>query len=104
MAVGHRDKGPETNLGDRGHQSAHILERTPAGDRIHGIPTVRRCLLMCAVRIRSRRRVTTVMSSAGSRKPVVRLGGLSAIQWVCLAVVAYYAVHVPRLVAEVRRG
>jgi phosphatidylglycerol:prolipoprotein diacylglycerol transferase len=37
-------------------------------------------------------------------KPVVRLGGLSAIQWVCLAVVAYYAVHVPRLVAEVRRG
>jgi phosphatidylglycerol---prolipoprotein diacylglyceryl transferase len=37
-------------------------------------------------------------------KPVVRLGGLSAIQWVCLAVVAYYAPHVPRLVTEVRRG
>jgi phosphatidylglycerol:prolipoprotein diacylglycerol transferase len=37
-------------------------------------------------------------------KPVVRLGGLSAIQWVCLAVLAYYAVHVPRLAAEVRRG
>ena len=37
-------------------------------------------------------------------KPAVRLGGLSAIQWVCLAVVAYYAPHVPRLVTEVRRG
>jgi phosphatidylglycerol---prolipoprotein diacylglyceryl transferase len=37
-------------------------------------------------------------------KPVVRLGGLSAIQWVCLALVAYYAPHVPRLVAEVRHG
>ena len=30
-------------------------------------------------------------------KPGVRLGGLSAIQWVCLAVLAYYAPHVPRL-------
>ena len=37
-------------------------------------------------------------------KPVVRLGGLSTIQWVCLATVAYYAPHVPRLVTEVRRG
>jgi len=37
-------------------------------------------------------------------KPVVRLGGLSAIQWVCLALVAYYAPHVPRLVTEVRHG
>jgi phosphatidylglycerol---prolipoprotein diacylglyceryl transferase len=37
-------------------------------------------------------------------KPVVRLGGLSAIQWVCLAIVAYYAPHLPRLVMEVRRG
>jgi prolipoprotein diacylglyceryltransferase len=37
-------------------------------------------------------------------KPVVRLGGLSAIQWVCLAIVAYYAPHLPRLVTEVRRG
>jgi phosphatidylglycerol---prolipoprotein diacylglyceryl transferase len=37
-------------------------------------------------------------------KPVVRLGGLSAIQWVCLAMVAYYAPHVSRLVTEVRRG
>jgi phosphatidylglycerol:prolipoprotein diacylglycerol transferase len=37
-------------------------------------------------------------------KPVVRLGGLSAIQWVCVAVLAYYAPHVPRLVTELRRG
>ena len=37
-------------------------------------------------------------------KPGVRLGGLSAIQWVCLAVVAYYAPHVPRLMTEVRRA
>ena len=37
-------------------------------------------------------------------KPVVRLGGLSSIQWVCLATVAYYAPHVPRLVSEGRRG
>ena len=37
-------------------------------------------------------------------KPGVRLGGLSAIQWVCLAGVAYYAPHLPRLVTEVRRG
>ena len=37
-------------------------------------------------------------------KPVVRLGGLSVIQWVCLATVAYYAPHVPRLVTELRRG
>lgn len=37
-------------------------------------------------------------------KPVVRLGGLSVIQWVCLAIVAYYAPHVPRLVTELRRG
>ena len=37
-------------------------------------------------------------------KPIVRLGGLSAIQWVCLTMLAYYAPHVPRLVTEVRRG
>jgi phosphatidylglycerol:prolipoprotein diacylglycerol transferase len=37
-------------------------------------------------------------------KPAVRVGGLSAIQWACLAVVAYYAPHVPRLVTAVRRG
>ena len=36
-------------------------------------------------------------------KPVVRVGGLSAIQWTCLAVIAYYAPHVPRLVTEMRR-
>jgi hypothetical protein len=29
-----------------GTSRAHILERTPAGDRIHGIPAVRRCLLV----------------------------------------------------------
>lgn len=37
-------------------------------------------------------------------KPAVRVGGLSAIQWACLATLAYYAPHIPRLVAEVRRG
>jgi prolipoprotein diacylglyceryltransferase len=37
-------------------------------------------------------------------KPAVRIGGLSAIQWAALAVIAYYAPHVPRLLAEVRRG
>jgi len=37
-------------------------------------------------------------------KPGARVGGLSAIQWVCLAAIAYYAPHVPRLVTEVRRG
>ncbi len=37
-------------------------------------------------------------------KPAVRVGGLSTIQWVCLAIIAYYAPHVPRLLMEVRRG
>jgi phosphatidylglycerol:prolipoprotein diacylglycerol transferase len=37
-------------------------------------------------------------------KPAVRFGGMSAIQWACVAVLAYYAPHVPRLLAEVRRG
>lgn len=37
-------------------------------------------------------------------KPAVRIGGLSAIQWAALAAVAYYAPHVPRLIAEARRG
>ena len=37
-------------------------------------------------------------------KPAVRIGGLSTIQWAALAVIAYYAPHVPRLLAEVRRG
>ena len=35
-------------------------------------------------------------------KPGVRAGGLSTIQWVCLAAIAFYAPHVRRLVAEVR--
>jgi prolipoprotein diacylglyceryltransferase len=37
-------------------------------------------------------------------KPGVRLGGLTVIQWACLALIAYYAPHVPRVFAEVRRG
>jgi prolipoprotein diacylglyceryltransferase len=37
-------------------------------------------------------------------KPTVRIGGLSTIQWAALTVIAYYAPHVPRLLAEVRRG
>jgi prolipoprotein diacylglyceryltransferase len=37
-------------------------------------------------------------------KPAVRIGGLSTIQWAALAVLAYYAPHVPRLLAEVRRA
>jgi phosphatidylglycerol---prolipoprotein diacylglyceryl transferase len=37
-------------------------------------------------------------------KPAVRVGGLSTIQWACLAVIAYYAPHVSRLFNEVRRG
>ena len=37
-------------------------------------------------------------------KPAVRVGGLSTIQWACLAVIAYYAPHVSRLFYEVRRG
>ena len=37
-------------------------------------------------------------------KPAVRIGGLSTIQWACLAVIAYYIPHVSRLFDEVRRG
>jgi hypothetical protein len=37
-------------------------------------------------------------------KPAVRIGGLSTIQWAALAVIAYYAPHILRLLAEVRRG
>jgi prolipoprotein diacylglyceryltransferase len=37
-------------------------------------------------------------------KPASRVGGLSMIQWTCVATIAYYAPHVPRLVSEVRRG
>ena len=37
-------------------------------------------------------------------KPGVRVGGLSTIQWVCLAVIAFYAPHARRLILEVRSG
>src|SRR4029079_3070754 len=37
-------------------------------------------------------------------KPGVRLGGLSAIQWVCLATLAFYAPRGARLAAGMRRG
>ena len=37
-------------------------------------------------------------------KPAARIGGLSTIQWASLAVIAYYAPHLPRLFSEVRRG
>jgi phosphatidylglycerol---prolipoprotein diacylglyceryl transferase len=33
-------------------------------------------------------------------KPGARIGGLSVIQWACLATLAYYAPHVPRLIGE----
>jgi prolipoprotein diacylglyceryltransferase len=37
-------------------------------------------------------------------KPAVHLAGLSLIQWACLATLAFYAPHVPRLINEVRRA
>ena len=37
-------------------------------------------------------------------KPATRIAGMSMLQWACLAVVAYYLPHVPRLVTEMRRG
>ena len=37
-------------------------------------------------------------------KPATRIAGVSVLQWACLAVIAYYAPHVPRLIAEVRRA
>jgi phosphatidylglycerol---prolipoprotein diacylglyceryl transferase len=37
-------------------------------------------------------------------KPGVRVGGLSIIQWTCLAVLAFYAPHARRLIREVRSG
>jgi phosphatidylglycerol:prolipoprotein diacylglycerol transferase len=37
-------------------------------------------------------------------KPAPRVGGLSVIQWACLATIAYYAPHVPRVISEVRHG
>ena len=36
-------------------------------------------------------------------KPGVRVGGLSTIQWVCLAVIAFYALHATRLLATLLR-
>ncbi|MEN3339929.1 MAG: phosphatidylglycerol---prolipoprotein diacylglyceryl transferase [Acidobacteriota bacterium] len=35
-------------------------------------------------------------------KPGVRLGGLTTIQWICIAAIAFYAPHVMRLASEVR--
>ena len=37
-------------------------------------------------------------------KPAAHIGGLSVIQWACVAVLAYYAPNVPRLLSTVRRG
>lgn len=36
-------------------------------------------------------------------KPGIRVGGLSTIQWVCLAVIAFYAPHAARLVTSLLR-
>jgi phosphatidylglycerol---prolipoprotein diacylglyceryl transferase len=37
-------------------------------------------------------------------KPAMRVGGVSVLQWTCVAVIAYYAPHVPRLLGEMRHG
>jgi prolipoprotein diacylglyceryltransferase len=37
-------------------------------------------------------------------KPATRIVGVSILQWACLAVIAYYWPHVPRLIAAVRGG
>jgi phosphatidylglycerol---prolipoprotein diacylglyceryl transferase len=37
-------------------------------------------------------------------KPAAHVAGLSIIQWACLATLAFYAPHVPRLIGEVRGG
>ena len=37
-------------------------------------------------------------------KPATRVAGMSILQWTCLAVIAYYLPHVPRLLTEMRRG
>jgi phosphatidylglycerol---prolipoprotein diacylglyceryl transferase len=37
-------------------------------------------------------------------KPGVFIGGLSVIQWACVATIAYYAPHVRRLTLELRHG
>ena len=37
-------------------------------------------------------------------KPAARVAGMSVIQWACLATLAYYAPHVPRIFSELRHG
>ena len=37
-------------------------------------------------------------------KPAAHVAGLSIIQWACLATLAFYAPHVPRLIGQVRGG
>ena len=74
MAVGYRDKGPETILGDRGHQSARNLERPRVAGRIHAHPGGASMPSWHDARIRSGRCLTSVVSSADGREPVVRLG------------------------------
>jgi phosphatidylglycerol:prolipoprotein diacylglycerol transferase len=37
-------------------------------------------------------------------KPAVPWGGLSVVQWACVAAIAYYARHAPRLASEIRHG
>ena len=37
-------------------------------------------------------------------KPGVFIGGLSVIQWACVATIAYYAPYVRRLTVELRHG
>ena len=37
-------------------------------------------------------------------KPATRIAGISVLQWTCLAAIAYYSPHLPRLLATVRRG
>jgi prolipoprotein diacylglyceryltransferase len=37
-------------------------------------------------------------------KPATRIAGVSVIQWACVAMIAYYSPHIPRLFAEARRG
>jgi phosphatidylglycerol:prolipoprotein diacylglycerol transferase len=36
-------------------------------------------------------------------KPATRIAGVSVIQWACVAMIAYYSPHIPRLFAEARR-
>jgi phosphatidylglycerol:prolipoprotein diacylglycerol transferase len=37
-------------------------------------------------------------------KPAARVGGLSVIQWACVAIIAYYAPHVSRVLSATRRS